>query len=429
MMSQQRPSSLELRAGSAMDLGAAGASRLTAASRRPSGQVQQRAEVASLVELCLQEIVHNFESHPHILENNGATDKPGGKKIREKLFSLLPLDLPLDISSKYLTGKESECYWERSCRHSWPHSSLREHGRCWKRMFFETRARDRIEAQLSDAARKSAPVVTATDQQQQQPAAERPGTQMQPQHPTAAAIAEHTGSTIKIPGCSGLLADSGWSGLEAFLMCCRDHCYTLKLRKLQAHINWHLVCGALLNLTTLRITFGKVLEPSSGCVVIKLNLSNNRITADCVEKLAQVICKSECLEYFNIGLNNICAGVPKFLDGVLDSKSLCYLNLSCCGIDTAGAQALAAALEASHWPASLATVEMSGNPGIAPAAQQLSTALDHAVAQCAITELDLRHCNLEAATLEAVEAILTRARKNKRNKSIPEIVIAPNRWR
>ncbi|KAM9435515.1 dynein regulatory complex subunit 5 [Clarias gariepinus] len=97
------------------------------------------AVVPSLTQLCLNNIVQNFEDNPVI------------EKLlpKHKAFVLekLPPSLPLTLTANLISD---ESYWKRCCQSRWTVCDVSEYGDSWKRMFFERHLENIIEHFIPD---------------------------------------------------------------------------------------------------------------------------------------------------------------------------------------------------------------------------------------------------------------------------------------
>ncbi|KAM6182302.1 dynein regulatory complex subunit 5 [Erethizon dorsatum] len=84
------------------------------------------AIVPLLMELCIQNIIRNFQKNP-ILKQLCPEDQ-------QKVLSHLPPDLPLAVTANLI---DDEGYWRRCCTQRWPVCHVAWHGNSWKRLFFE----------------------------------------------------------------------------------------------------------------------------------------------------------------------------------------------------------------------------------------------------------------------------------------------------
>ncbi|XP_010616037.1 dynein regulatory complex subunit 5 isoform X2 [Fukomys damarensis] len=84
------------------------------------------AIVPLLTELCIQNIIRNFQENPVL--------KQLPPEYQEKVLSHLPPDLPLAVTANLI---EDEGYWRRCCVQRWPVCHVARHGGSWKRLFFE----------------------------------------------------------------------------------------------------------------------------------------------------------------------------------------------------------------------------------------------------------------------------------------------------
>ncbi|KFQ25694.1 T-complex-associated testis-expressed protein 1, partial [Merops nubicus] len=84
------------------------------------------ATVPHLTELCLQNIVHNFEKNP-ILDRLRPEHQ---RRVLDRLSTGLPLAVTANLIS-------DEDYWKRCCTERWQVCDISSYGESWKRMFFE----------------------------------------------------------------------------------------------------------------------------------------------------------------------------------------------------------------------------------------------------------------------------------------------------
>nr|XP_003473678.1 T-complex-associated testis-expressed protein 1 [Cavia porcellus] len=84
------------------------------------------AIVPLLTELCIQNIIRNFQKNPIL--------KQLPPEYQQKVLSQLPPDLPLAVTANLI---DDEGYWRRCCMHRWPVCHVARHGGSWKRLFFE----------------------------------------------------------------------------------------------------------------------------------------------------------------------------------------------------------------------------------------------------------------------------------------------------
>ncbi|EHB10888.1 T-complex-associated testis-expressed protein 1 [Heterocephalus glaber] len=84
------------------------------------------AIVPLLTELCIQNIIRNFQKNPIL--------KQLPPEYQQKVLSHLPPDLPLAVTANLI---DDEGYWHRCCVQRWPVCHVARHGGSWKRLFFE----------------------------------------------------------------------------------------------------------------------------------------------------------------------------------------------------------------------------------------------------------------------------------------------------
>uniref|UniRef100_UPI003AAC4306 dynein regulatory complex subunit 5 n=1 Tax=Centroberyx gerrardi TaxID=166262 RepID=UPI003AAC4306 len=97
------------------------------------------ALVPLLSNLCLQNIVRNFEEKPIIEELlSGHKDY-----VLERLSPALPLHVTANLIS-------DEGYWKRCCSQRWDLCDISQYGHSWKRMFFERHLENIIELFIPD---------------------------------------------------------------------------------------------------------------------------------------------------------------------------------------------------------------------------------------------------------------------------------------
>ncbi|XP_039087071.1 dynein regulatory complex subunit 5 isoform X2 [Hyaena hyaena] len=84
------------------------------------------AIVPLLTELCIQQIVQNFQNNPIL--------KQLLPEHKQKVLDLLSPNLPLAVTANLI---HDESYWRRCCTQRWPVCHVANHGGSWKRMFFE----------------------------------------------------------------------------------------------------------------------------------------------------------------------------------------------------------------------------------------------------------------------------------------------------
>ncbi|KAM8998913.1 dynein regulatory complex subunit 5 [Sarcophilus harrisii] len=87
--------------------------------------------IPSLIELCLQHIVDNFENNPILPQL-----KP---EQQRKVLDRLSTDMPLRVVANLISD---ETYWRRCCTQRWPVGHVEMYGNSWKRMFFERHLQD-----------------------------------------------------------------------------------------------------------------------------------------------------------------------------------------------------------------------------------------------------------------------------------------------
>ncbi|XP_074093170.1 dynein regulatory complex subunit 5 [Macrotis lagotis] len=84
------------------------------------------AIVPSLIDLCLQHFVTNFETHPVLTELQ--------PEQQRKVLDRLSPDLSLKVVANLISD---ESYWKRRCNQRWSVGHVEKYGNNWKRMFFE----------------------------------------------------------------------------------------------------------------------------------------------------------------------------------------------------------------------------------------------------------------------------------------------------
>ncbi|XP_056674305.1 dynein regulatory complex subunit 5 [Monodelphis domestica] len=91
------------------------------------------AIVPMLSDLCLQNIILNFESKPILTEL-----RPDQQR---KVLDRLSIDLPLKVVANLISDED---YWHRRCNKCWPVGHVEKYGHSWKRMFFERYLQDHL---------------------------------------------------------------------------------------------------------------------------------------------------------------------------------------------------------------------------------------------------------------------------------------------
>ena len=84
------------------------------------------ATVPLLTDLCLDNIITNFDEHPTLNELL--------PKHKTKVLELLSTTIPLKVTAPLV---EDEGYWQKCCKATWDICDISKHGNNWKRMFFE----------------------------------------------------------------------------------------------------------------------------------------------------------------------------------------------------------------------------------------------------------------------------------------------------
>lgn len=368
------------------------------------------------------------------------------------MFALLPVGVPIEVSGKFVCGKEGEPFWRKSAQSSWPQLNVREHGSSWKRLYFERTCRATLE--------------------------------------------KHT-------------ADAPLEKLEAFLMACRDHVYSLRIGQLHSHVPLSFVCNSLVNLTALHLTYGthkvgvdldwsatigmnmgdckslcralkhtrtlstlslsdnsisdellaamgegfaenrtitsldlshnhitsvgaidlvsRICTPADS-VIVKLVLANNLIGQEAAPALGKVAASCPSLEWLDIGMNNLAASIAEVLNGAASSSSLVHISVASNSVLEQQAPAVASALAsltATRCPQTLETVSMYGTPLGEPGGAAVLQALQRLPGPPgSLAEIDLRCCNVSKATIDAIDAILSKGREARRRR--PGTAAAPS---
>ncbi|KAM3930702.1 dynein regulatory complex subunit 5 [Leptodactylus fuscus] len=97
------------------------------------------AIIPPLSDLCLQQIVRNFDHNP-ILEKLLP-------KHRSKVLERLSTSLPLPVTANLISNED---YWRRCCTERWPTCDISHYGFSWKRLFFERHLENLIEHFIPD---------------------------------------------------------------------------------------------------------------------------------------------------------------------------------------------------------------------------------------------------------------------------------------
>ncbi|XP_063297643.1 dynein regulatory complex subunit 5 [Pelobates fuscus] len=97
------------------------------------------AMVPPLSELCLQQIVSNFEKNP-ILDKLVPKHKT---KVLDRISTLLPLKVTANLIS-------DESYWKRCCAQRWAVCDISQYRGSWKRLYFERHLQNLIECFIPD---------------------------------------------------------------------------------------------------------------------------------------------------------------------------------------------------------------------------------------------------------------------------------------
>ncbi|XP_072266130.1 dynein regulatory complex subunit 5 [Pyxicephalus adspersus] len=97
------------------------------------------AIVPLLSDLCLQNIVRNFEHKPIL-------DKLLPKH-KTKVLDNLSTSLPLPVTANLISYED---YWRRCCAERWPVCDISHYGSSWKRLFFERHLENLIERFIPD---------------------------------------------------------------------------------------------------------------------------------------------------------------------------------------------------------------------------------------------------------------------------------------
>lgn len=93
--------------------------------------------VPTLRECVLKCIVRGFASRPIFRELN----------VHDQTYVVnhLPADTPIKATANLI---DDESYWKRCCRRRWPTADIANHGRSWKRMYFEKHVAEYLESHV-----------------------------------------------------------------------------------------------------------------------------------------------------------------------------------------------------------------------------------------------------------------------------------------
>ncbi|KAH9252402.1 hypothetical protein BASA81_009688 [Batrachochytrium salamandrivorans] len=92
------------------------------------------APIKRLSDLCIKTIVFNFEKNPIL---NGLSEK-----CRDRVISDISIDIPLHIAAPLIPD---ESYWLRRAKKRFKLANVQDHGKSWKRLYFELYLRERLE--------------------------------------------------------------------------------------------------------------------------------------------------------------------------------------------------------------------------------------------------------------------------------------------
>eukprot|EP01105_Mastigella_eilhardi_P022794 TRINITY_DN566_c0_g1_i3.p1 TRINITY_DN566_c0_g1~~TRINITY_DN566_c0_g1_i3.p1 ORF type:complete len:217 (-),score=64.55 TRINITY_DN566_c0_g1_i3:23-673(-) len=163
-------------------------------SFRPDEVTTPRFSTETLTELCLTEIVQNFQQHPHILNNPKVP-----YQLKEKIISLLNVTLPPEITVVHLSGPESEFFWKKCCKARWRNVDVEQHGTNYKRFFLEITVQEKLEQYRDDMPLEE---------------------------------------------------------MKQYLHICRDNVYSLEIKELLSHLAPTIIIGELPYLVNLNLTYG-----------------------------------------------------------------------------------------------------------------------------------------------------------------------------
>ena len=268
---------------------------------------------------CIKVIVANFAHAPL---HSGVP----AAHMRE-ITSRLPSTLDPGVAAVHVFD---ESYWKRACLEGLPKAacSIVEHGLTWKQLFFERH----LQARLETLPGEGGAATIATEEK-----------------------GEKTGSSDAV---EELLAE-----IAAF----QDYIFCLRFEQLPSHVDVDLVCAALPNLTSLKVSYGinkigmnfdrrlfgmKISDASSLAKSVKaapnlttVQLSGNLMDDDLLRMLMTGLYKSSTITHLDVSHNKITNHGVRLLAKLLGAKSvLTSLNIADNQVHAEGGRYLGRAL-------------------------------------------------------------------------------------
>ncbi|KAM5286353.1 dynein regulatory complex subunit 5 isoform 1-T2 [Hipposideros larvatus] len=341
------------------------------------------AIVPLLTELCIQNIVKNFQNNPIL--------KQLLPQHQQKVLNYLSPDLPLAVTANLI---DDESYWHRCCMHRWPVCHVDSHGGSWKCMFFERHLENLLKhfipgttdpAMILDLLPLCKNYVRRIRVDQFLPPVHLPPRPRSGDQSDSRSEGEMEEPTMDHYQLNDLVA--GLSQLEEldlvygvkdcgmnfewnlFLFTYRD-CHSLAATIKECH-----------TLKIFRLTRSKV-DDDKACILIRslldhpaleeLDLSHNLIGDRGVRAAAKLLSHSR-LRVLNLANNQVRApGAQSLAHALAHNTSLLSLNLRLNCIEDKGGQALAHALQTNKC---LTTLHLGGNELSEPTATLLSLVL------------------------------------------------------